>query len=79
MGWFYRTPRIRQERRVNGSREYRRIEVLVGGELHEFRVRIRGKRSVRMLPEEWDDQPRTRQRTWKEHRHTQYKVRPVGG
>jgi hypothetical protein len=32
-----------------------------------------------MLPEEWNDMPRTRQRTWKRHRRKQYKVRPFGG
>jgi hypothetical protein len=32
-----------------------------------------------MLVQAWHDLPRGRQRSWKRHRSTQYKVRPVGG
>jgi hypothetical protein len=76
MGRHYRNPRTRQERRVNGSREYRRVEIRVGGELHEFRIRVRGKRSPMMLPA-WHDMPRGIQRSWKRHRRTQRRTREV--
>ncbi len=75
MGRIFRDPRTQQERRANGSREYRRVEVRVGGEILELRIRIRGKRSVRMLVEAWHDLPRGSQRSWKEHRRTQYGAR----
>ena len=78
MGYAFRDPRAWQERRVNGSHEYRRVEVRVGDEVREFHVRIRGKRSARMLPEAWDDLPRGKQRSWKVHRRTQYRARPGG-
>jgi len=29
MGWYYREPRTQQERRANGNREYRRVEIEV--------------------------------------------------
>jgi hypothetical protein len=77
MGRLYRNPRTQQERRLNGSHEYRRVEIEVGAGTCELRIRIRGKRSVRMLPEAWHDIPRGKQRSWKEHRRTQYKA--VGG
>jgi hypothetical protein len=77
MGWLFRNPRTRQERRINGSREYRRVEVRVGDECRELRIRIRGKRSLRMLVSAWDDLPPGRQRSWKRHRRTQYKVKTV--
>ena len=79
MGWCYRSPRTQQERRTNGSHEYRRIDVEVHGEVKGFRIRIRGQRSTTMLVEAWHDLPRQVQRSWKKHRKTQYKVRPVGG
>ena len=79
MGWYDRNPRTQQERRFNASHDYRRIEIEVGGEVHAVRIRIRGKRSTRMLPEAWHDLPRGRQRSWKKHRKMQYRVRPVGG
>ena len=75
MGWLFRNPRTQQERRINGSREYRRVEIEVGGEVQEFRIRIRGKRSTRMLVSAWDDLPPGRQRSWKRHRRTQYRAR----
>jgi hypothetical protein len=55
------------------------MEVQVHGEFHEVRIRIRGKRSLLMLVEAWNDLPRGRQRSWKRHRRTQYKVKTVGG
>ena len=58
MGRHYRNPRTQQERRVNGSHEYRRIEILIGGRFHQAQVRIRGKRSLRNLVEAWHDLPR---------------------
>jgi alpha-glucuronidase len=73
----FRNPRTQQERRVNGSQECRRVEIRVGDEIHELRVRIRGKRSLKMLVEAWDDLPRQFQRSWKEHRGTQYKAKDV--
>ena len=77
MGWLFRNPRTQQERRINGSHEYRRVEIEVGGEVHVVRIRIRGKRSVRMLPEAWHDLPPGRQRSWKKHRRTQYKAKSM--
>jgi hypothetical protein len=74
MGRRFRNPRTQQERRVNGSHEYRRVEIRVGGEIHEVRIRIRGRRSVRMLPEAWHDLPRGIQRSWKRHRRTQWRM-----
>ena len=79
MGWLYRNPRTQQERRFNGSHDDRRVEIEVGGEVHVVRIRIRGKRSTRMLPQAWHDLPPGRQRSWKRDRRTQYRVRPVGG
>ena len=73
MGRYYRNPRTQQERRVNSSYEYRRVEIEVGGKTHELRVRIRG----RMLVEAWHDIPRGIQRSWKEHRQTQYRVKEI--
>lgn len=78
MGRYYRSPHTQQERRFNASHEYRRVEVSVGGEIYELRVRIRGKRSLKMLVEAWHDLPRQVQRSWKEHRRTQYKGKTVG-
>ena len=68
MGRQYRNPRTQQERRANGSHEHRHVEIEVGGECHEVRIQIRGKRSVRMLVEAWHDLPRGIQRSWKKHR-----------
>lgn len=79
MGWLFRNPHTQQERRVASSHEYRRIEVEVHGEVKEFRIRIRGKRSVRMLVSALDDLPRGFQRSWKRHRKTQYRLKSVGG
>ena len=77
MGTYWRNPRTQQERRANGSHEHRRVEIQVGGETYEFRIRIRGKRSVLMLVEAWHDIPREKQRSWKEHRRTQYRVKDI--
>ena len=71
------TPAPEQERRFNSTHEYRRMEVQVHGEFHEVRIRIRGKRSVRMLVNAWDDLPRQVQRNWKKYRRTQYKVKTL--
>lgn len=73
MGRHNRNPRTQQERRFNASHEYRRVEVLIGDEIHALRIRIRGKRSIRMLVEAWHDLPRQVQRSWKQYRQTQYK------
>jgi hypothetical protein len=77
MGWFFRNPRTQQERRANGNREFRRVEIQVGGETLAIPIRIRGKRSQRMLVTAYDDLPRERQRSWKKHRWTQYKARDM--
>jgi len=77
MGRHYRNPRTQQERRVNGSQEYRRVEIEAGGKTHELRIRIRGKRSLRMLVEAWHDLPRQVQRNWKKQRRRQYTVKDV--
>lgn len=77
MGRYWRNPRTQQERRVNSGHQHLRVEVEVGGKTCEFRIRIRGKRSVLMLPEAWHDIPRGRQRSWKRYRSTQYKVREM--
>ncbi len=78
MGWRFRNPRTQQERRVNDSREYLRVEIPVGGEIHELRIRVRGKRSPMMLPEAWHDLPRGIQRSWKGHRRTQWRMPRLG-
>jgi hypothetical protein len=77
MGTIFRNPRSQQERRFNGSHECRRVEVRVGDEFHDLRIRIRGKRSTSRLVEAWHDLPRQVQRSWKEHRKTQYKATDV--
>ncbi len=77
MGRHYRNPRTQQERRVNGSYEYRRVEIEIDGKTHEIRMRIRGKRSLRMLVEAWHDLPRGIQRSWKKHRLTQWRVKEI--
>ena len=77
MGRRYRNPRTQRERRVNGTYEYRRVETRVGDEILSLRVRIRGKRSVRMLPEAWHDLPRQIQRSWKRHLRTQWRAKEV--
>ena len=76
MGTFYRNPRTQQERRTNSSNEYRRLEILIGGKSHQVHVRIRGKRRLRQLVHAYLDLPRQRQRSWKEHRKTQWKEIP---
>jgi hypothetical protein len=53
------------------------MEVQVHGEFHAVRIRIRGKRSVWMLVNAWDDLPRQVQRNWKNYRRMQYKVKPL--
>jgi hypothetical protein len=73
MGRHNRNPRTQQERRVNSNHDYRSVEIQIHGEIHTLRIRIRGKRSTGMLVEAWHDLPRQMQRSWKEHRRTQYK------
>ena len=63
---MWRRPRTQQERRLSCNPEYR-----------EFAIRIRGKRSLRNLVHAFLDMPRQHQRSWKEHRRTQFKVRPL--
>jgi hypothetical protein len=77
MGWIWRNPRTQQERRVNGGRGHLLVELEVGGKTCEFRIRIRGKRSVAMLRNAWDDIVKGRQRSWKRFRSTQYRVRDL--
>jgi hypothetical protein len=77
MGTYCRNPRTEQERRVNSSHRHLRVEVEVGGETYEIRIRIRGKRSAAILRNAWDDIVKTRQRSWKKFRRTQYKVTDV--
>lgn len=36
-------------------------------------IKVRAKRRPRNLPEAWDDVYRTGEKSWKAHRHTQYK------
>jgi hypothetical protein len=62
---------------VNGSHGSRRVEIRVGDEILGLRIRIRGKRSLRMLVEPWHDLPRQIQRSWKRHRRTQRRAREV--
>ena len=50
MGTYSCNPRTRQERRVNGNHEHRRVEIEVGGETCDVRIRIRGRRSLRCSP-----------------------------
>jgi hypothetical protein len=79
MGAYYRNPRTMQERRANRSYENRHVEFEVGGETFDIRIKIRGVRHEPMLPQMLDDMVARTQRSWKKYRHTQYKVRPVGG
>jgi len=71
--------RAQQERRVNGSREFRQIEIQVRAQILDVCIRIRGKRNVRMLPAAWHDLGRQLQRKWKRQRRTQYKAKFTGG
>jgi hypothetical protein len=73
MGALFRNPRSQQERRANSSPELRRVEIMIGGEILEVRIPIRGRRSAAMLVNAWHDISREMQRSWKEHRRTQYK------
>ncbi len=75
MGTYCRNPRTEQERRVNSGQRHLRVEVEVGGKTYEVRIRVRGKRSVRMLRNAWDDLVKTRQRSWKKYRRNQYRVK----
>lgn len=61
-----RKPKTTQERRTNGSRCNNR---------DEYGVKIRGKRSQKLLFEAWDDVVRgdRNYRTWKKYRKKQYK------
>ena len=77
MGTYYRNPRTQQERRINSGNEYRLFEILIGGKFHQVHVRIRGKRRLRQMVHAFLDLPRQRQRNWKEHRRTQYKMREI--
>lgn len=45
-------------------------------EVLEYGIRIRGRRSIRQLPEAWDDRCRSdifNHKSWKRHRRTQWK------
>lgn len=42
-------------------------------EAEELGIKIRAKRRPSNLPDAWDDVPRCREKSWKSHRHTQYK------
>ena len=75
MGTYWRNPRTQQERRVNSSHEHRRIEIELGGDTYDIRIRIRGRRGLKMLVEAWHDLPRGIQRTWKKYRRTQYRLK----
>jgi len=63
---MWRRPRTQQERRFCCNPEYR-----------EFGICIRGKRSLRNLVHAYLDLPRQRQRSWKEQRRTQWKVKEI--
>lgn len=58
-GW-YRHIRTTAERRANCDPEIRKY--------------VRGKRSIRMIPNSWDDRPTTVTKSWKDKRHTQYRL-----
>jgi hypothetical protein len=60
---MWRRPRTQQERKFCCHPEYR-----------ELGIRIRGKRSLRMMVHAFLDLPRQHQRTWKSYRRTQYKI-----
>ena len=79
MGRPFRHPRSQQERRANSGREHRRVEIEVGGMAYELRIRLRGKRCLKMLVEAWHDLPRGSQRSWKRHRRTQHKLKEMEG
>lgn len=64
---FHRAPRTTQERRANGRRDILRID--------GYEIRLRGKRSMPILPDTYDDLMRSdwHHHSWKRHRLTQYK------
>ncbi len=62
----WRRPRTQQERRANSDPE-----------LREIGIRIRSKRSLRMLVTAYDDLPKESQRNWKGYRRTQWKGKYV--
>jgi hypothetical protein len=63
---MWRRPHTQQERRACGNPEY-----------VELGIRIRPKRCLRLLVHAFLDLPRQRQRSWKEHRKTQFKVKEI--
>lgn len=66
MGWL-RHPKTTQERRHAPKRGFLEIE--------GYRIKVRGKRSFRNLPEAWDDilNMSWKHRSWKRHRLNQWK------
>ena len=56
---YFRHPKTTNERRAS-------FEAADG-------VKIRAKRRGRNLPNDWDDKPARRQRSWKRHRRTRWK------
>lgn len=77
MGALFRNPCSQQERRANSSPELRRVEIVIGSEILEVRIPIRGRRSSAMLVNAWHDISREMQRSWKEHRRTQYRMKHI--
>jgi hypothetical protein len=73
----YRNPRTTQERRANRTYENRRVEFEIGGNVLEVRIRIRGARHEPMLPQMLHDIVTRTQRSWKQHRLTQYKTKDM--
>lgn len=72
MAWIYdRWIRTTQERRANGHRGVLDVE--------EYEIRVRGRRSAKVLPDSWDDpHGYYAHRSWKRYRKTQWKVKPIG-
>jgi len=61
-GGYWKRIKTTNERRLNCIHEF-----------EGFTKLIRRKRSYKKLPNAWDDERRTKQRTWKSNRKTQYK------
>ncbi len=62
---FFRHPKTKNEM----TQYYATVENGLG-----IRIKVRGKRRPRYLPNAWDDVQSHLYRSWKKHRKTQYKI-----
>lgn len=61
---YHRSPKSKQEK-----------SKAAGSEVDEMEPKARAKRNANNLPDSWDDKNPGRQRSWKKHRKTQYKLK----